>query len=89
METRVLIQSAQKTLCSLYPTPVMIHIKLEQDWPTDLRDILHYKYMGNIFYHSRANNSKVHHPIWPEIELVRDFMTILVTCKFEEDLINK
>ena len=28
-----------KTLCSLSPPPVMLHIKFDQDWPTDLRDI--------------------------------------------------
>ena len=28
-----------KTLCSLSPTPVMLHIKFDQDWPTGLRDI--------------------------------------------------
>ena len=28
-----------KTLCSLFPTPVMLHIKLDQDWPTGFRDI--------------------------------------------------
>ena len=39
METRVLIQSAPKTLCSLSPTPMMLHIKFDQDWPTGLRDI--------------------------------------------------
>ena len=27
-------------------------------------------------------------PIWPEIKLVPDFMTVLVTCKFDEDLIK-
>ena len=27
-----------KTLCSLSPPPVMLHIK-DQDWPTGLRDI--------------------------------------------------
>ena len=26
--------------------------------------------------------------IWPEIELVRDVMLVLVTCKFDEDLIK-
>ena len=26
--------------------------------------------------------------IWPEIKLVPDFMTVLVTCKFDEDLIK-
>ena len=28
-----------KTLCSLSPTQVMLHIKFDQDWPTGLRDI--------------------------------------------------
>ena len=27
-------------------------------------------------------------PIWPEFELIWDFMGVLVTCKFEEDLIK-
>ena len=33
-----------KTLCSLSPPPVMLHIKLDQDWPTGLRDIQVRKY---------------------------------------------
>ena len=28
-----------KTLCSLSPTLVMLHIKFDQDWPTGLRDV--------------------------------------------------
>ena len=28
-----------KTLCSLSPTPVMLHIKFDKDWPTGFRDI--------------------------------------------------
>ena len=28
-----------KTLCRLSPTPVMLHIKFDQDWPTGFRDI--------------------------------------------------
>ena len=28
-----------KTLCSLSPTPVMLHIIFDQDWPNGLRDI--------------------------------------------------
>ena len=27
-------------------------------------------------------------PIWPNFELVRDVMDVLVTCKYEEDLIK-
>ena len=36
MDTRVLIQSASKCLS---PSPVMLHIQLDQDWPTGLRNI--------------------------------------------------
>ena len=28
-----------KTLCSLSPAPMMLHIKFDQDWPTGFRDI--------------------------------------------------
>ena len=31
------------------------------------------------FRHSRARNSEVNGPIWPKIELVRDFMPALMT----------
>ena len=41
-----------------------------------------------MFHHSRASNSEVNGPIWPEIELVRDFMAVLVTCKYDEDPIR-
>ena len=30
---------SSKTLCSISPTPVMLHITFEQDWPAGLRDI--------------------------------------------------
>ena len=30
--------SAPKTLCSLSLTPMMLHIKFDQDWPTGFRD---------------------------------------------------
>ena len=28
-----------KTMCSLSPIPMMLHIKFDQDWPTGFRDI--------------------------------------------------
>ena len=39
---------------------------------------------------SRAANSAAlnNSPIWPNFELVQDFMVVLVTCKKEEDLIE-
>ena len=39
MDTRVLIQSASNIMQPHSPTPVMIHIKFDQDWPTGLRGI--------------------------------------------------
>ena len=39
MQTRVLFQSAPKTVCSFSSTPIMLHIKFDQDWPTGFRDI--------------------------------------------------
>ena len=41
-----------------------------------------------IFWSSRARNSKVTDSIRPEFELVRDFMPVLVTNKFDEDPIK-
>ena len=37
---------------------------------------------------SRANNSKVNNPIRPKFELVRAFMPVLITCKFDKDPIK-
>ena len=37
---------------------------------------------------SRAANSAVLGPIWPNFELVRGVMDVLVTCKYEEDPIK-
>ena len=39
---------------------------------------------GKIFRGSRAANSVVIGPIWPKFELVRDFMHVLVTCKYNK-----
>ena len=47
----------------------------------------HYKY-GKFFRLSRAANSVVSGPIWPKFELVRDFMHVLVTCKYKKDRIK-
>ena len=40
------------------------------------------------FIRSRAANSAVLGPIWPNFELVRDVIDVLVTCKYEEDPIK-
>ena len=43
---------------------------------------------GDISRRSRAANSAVLGSIWPNFELVRDIMDVLLTCKYEEDLIK-
>ena len=39
---------------------------------------------GDFSRRSRGANSAVLGPIWPNFELVRDLMDVLVTCKYEE-----
>ena len=46
-----------------------------------------YVYREN-FFHSRGSNSKETSPIWSEIKLVRDFMPVLLSCKFDENRIK-
>ena len=48
----------------------------------------HYKSMGNFFRRSRAAYSVVSGPNWLKFELVRDFMHVLVTCKYKKDQIK-
>ena len=52
------------------------------------QDYSHYKSMGIFSRRSRAANSAVLGPIWPNFELVRDDIDVLVTCKYEEDPIK-
>ena len=49
------------------------------------QDFSHYKDFPR---HSRAANSAVLGPIWPNFELVQDVIGVLVTCKYEEDAIK-
>ena len=43
---------------------------------------------GDFSRRSRAANSAVLGPMWPNFKLIRDVMDVLVTCKYEEDLIK-
>ena len=69
-----------------FPTPVMLHIKFDQEWPTGFRDIQVRK--CKIFCHSRTSNSKVSSLIRPEIKLVQACMPVVVTSNFDDDLIK-
>ena len=51
------------------------------------QDFSHYVY-GDFSRRSRAANSAVLGPIWPNFELVRDVMNDLITCKYEKDPIK-
>ena len=46
------------------------------------------KVYGDFSRPSRAANSAVLGPNWPNFELVRDVIDVLVTCKYEEDPIK-
>ena len=48
----------------------------------------YYKSMGNFLDAQGQLNSVVSGPIWPKFELVKDFMHVLVTCKYEKDQIK-
>ena len=52
------------------------------------QEFSHYKSMGIFSRRSRAANSAVLGPIWPNFELVRDVMNVLVTCQYEEEPIK-
>ena len=41
--------------------------------------------LREFFRRSRAANSIVSGPIWPKSELVRDFMHVLITCKYKKN----
>ena len=71
-----------KKLCSLSPTPVMLHIRFDQ-----LASEI-FKFESVKFCHSRASNSEVRSLIRPEIKLIRAFMPVLVTSNFDDDSIK-
>ena len=52
------------------------------------QDFSHLKAYGDFSRCPRAANSAVLGPIWPNFELVRDVIDVLVTCKYEKDPIN-
>ena len=48
----------------------------------------HYKSMGNFLDAQGQLTPLVSSPIWPKFEIVRDFMHVLVTCKYKKDRIK-
>ena len=63
--------------CKFDEDPIKIECNVEKD---------NVKY--GLFQHSRASNSDVNSLMWLEVELIRDFMAVLVTCKTDDDWIK-
>ena len=80
------MESAPKPKSNISHIPLMRHVKFDQDWPTDFG--VSVISLLKIYAPSRARNFEMTDPIRPEFELVRDFMPVLVTSKFDEDPIK-
>ena len=80
------LNSSKLSCMSSLPARMML-IKSKMKELECSQDFFHYKSMG-IFPHPRAANSSVLGPIWPNFELVRDVINVLITCKYEEDPIK-
>ena len=61
---------------------------IKNEWASMETPFSHYKSKGNFFRRSRAANSVVNGSIWPKFELVRDFMRVLIICKYKKDWIK-
>ena len=69
--------------------PVLVTSKFDEDPIKNERATIFPLYVyGKFFRRSRAPNSVGSGPIWPKFELIRDFMPVLITCKFEKNLIK-
>ena len=86
MDTRALIQFASKLYAAFPHSPLMLHIKFDQDWPTGLRDIQVQK--CKIFIIQGQVTPKLSSLIPPEIKLVQAFMPVPVTSNFDDDSIK-
>ena len=76
-----------KILClSLLPVSLM-KIEFIVTEKKGRHHVFHYKSMGK-FLRLKANNSKVNNPIQSKFEFIRAFMPVLITCKFDKDLIK-
>ena len=79
------LNSSKLSCMSFLPARMRIDSKMKE--PECSQDFSHYVY-GDFSRQSRAANSAVLGPIRPNFELARDVMDVLVTCKYEEDLIK-
>ena len=77
------LNSSNLSCMSLLPARMkMIQLKKKAlEWS---QHFSHYK-SGDFSRRSRATNSTVLGPIWPNFKLVRDVTDVLVTCKNKKD----
>ena len=77
---QIWLKYSSKLLCmSVLPARITIHSK---------KKTLRWPHHTLIFRSSRAANCVSSDGIWPNLQLIQDFMHALVTCKNEEDLIK-
>ena len=60
---------------------------IKNEWASMETPFSHYKSMGN-FLNLKAANSIISGPIWSKFDFIRDFMYVLVTCKYKKDRIK-
>ena len=61
---------------------------IKNEWASMETAFSHYKSMGNFLDAQAANSIVSGGLIWLKFELVRDFMHVLIACKYKKDLIN-
>ena len=66
---------------------VLATYKFDED-PIKIEGIIDRTRSNMGFRLTRTSNSKVKGLIWPKFELIREFMAVLVNCKFDDDPIN-
>ena len=72
-------------------TPVLVTSKFDEDWIHSNWEKMETSFfpIQSQWERSRANNSVVKSWTWPKFEFLRDFMPVLITCKFDKDPIKK
>ena len=80
--------NSSKLLCMSFLPAKMKMIESKMKEVGCSQAFFRYKSMGIFSRRSRAANSAILGPTWPNFELVRDIMDIPVTCKYEEESIK-
>ena len=73
-----------KTLCSLSPTPMMLHVKFDQDWPTGFGD----SQVQKCEILATPGQITPKWVVWFGPKSNSAFMPVLVTSNFDDDSIK-